>query len=194
MGSFPWDKGGCAMQDSSEIMPLDLAALIRNVPDFPVPGVQFKDITTLLRDGRAFRYVVDQWKLRYENQDIDAIVGADARGFIFGAALAYALALPFVPVRKKGKLPHCTICEEFELEYGRGTLEIHEDSLHPGDRVVLIDDLLATGGTMAAVANLVRRLGAEIVEIMFVVELPPLKGRAKLAGLPVFSLVEFMVE
>ena len=173
---------------------IDLASLVRNVPDFPTPGVQFKDITTLLQDGRAFKYIIDQWKARYAPQNLQAIVGTDARGFIFGAALAYALELPFIPVRKKGKLPSCTLCEEFELEYGRGTLEIHDDALKPGDRVVLVDDLLATGGTMAAVANLVRRLGAEIVEVIFVVELPPLKGREKLQGLPVFSLVEFMVE
>ena len=173
---------------------LDLAALIRNVPDFPKPGVQFKDITTLLQDGRAFKYVIDQWKRRFEDQRLNAIVGADARGFIFGAALAYALELPFIPVRKKGKLPYSTLCEDFELEYGQGTLEIHDDALKPGDRVVLVDDLLATGGTMEAMANLVRRLGAEIVDIIFVVELPPLKGRERLQGLPVSSLVEFMVE
>lgn len=173
---------------------IDLAALIRNVPDFPKPGIQFKDITTLLQDGKAFKYVIDSWKLRFEHQKLDAIVGTDARGFIFGAPLAYALELPFVPVRKKGKLPYSTIGEEFELEYGQGRLEIHEDALKSGDRVVLVDDLLATGGTMAAAANLVRRLGAEIVDIIFVVELPPLKGRERLKGLPVFSLVEFMVE
>lgn len=182
------------MSGNGDVGTIDLAALIRNVPDFPKPGVQFKDITTLLQDGRAFKYVIDQWKVRLETQKLDAIVGTDARGFIFGAALAYAMALPFVPVRKKGKLPFCTICEEFELEYGQGTLEIHQDALKEGDRVVLVDDLLATGGTMAAAANLVRRLGAEIVEIIFVVELPPLHGRERLKGLPVFSLVEFMVE
>lgn len=182
------------MGDNGDTSGIDLAALIRNVPDFPKPGVQFKDITTLLQDGRAFKYVIDLWKQRFEREGLDAIVGTDARGFIFGAALAYALGLPFVPARKKGKLPYRTICEDFDLEYGTGTLEIHEDALKPGDRVVLVDDLLATGGTMAAVASLVRRLGAEIVDIIFVVELPPLKGRMRLEGLPVSSLVEFMVE
>lgn len=173
---------------------MDLAALIRNVPDFPKPGIQFKDITTLLLHGAAFRGIIDGWKARYAGKQVDAIVAAEARGFIFGAALAYAMGLPFVPARKKGKLPAQTIAAEFELEYGTDTLEIHVDALKSGDRVVLVDDLLATGGTMAAIARLVRKLGAEIVEIAFVVELPPLKGRAKLAEFPVHTLVEFMVE
>lgn len=173
---------------------MDLAALIRNIPDFPKPGIQFKDITTLLQHGPAFKSIIDGWKARYENEAIDAIVGVEARGFIFGAALAYAMELPFVPVRKKGKLPGKTLGETFELEYGADTVEIHADALNKGDRVVLVDDLLATGGTMAAIANLVRRLGAEIVEILFVVELPPLKGREKLVGIPIHALVQFMVE
>ena len=173
---------------------MDLAALIRNVPDFPKPGIQFKDITTLLQHGPAFKYIIDGWKERYANKKVDAIVAADARGFIFGGALAYAMELPFVPVRKKGKLPAAVISEDFELEYGTDTVEIHVDALRRGDRVVLIDDLLATGGTMAATARLVQKLGAEIVEVAFVIELPPLKGREKLAGLPIHTLVEFMVE
>ena len=170
---------------------MDLAALIRNVPDFPKPGIQFKDITTLLKSPAAFRYIIDGWKARYAGKGVTAIVGADARGFIFGAALAYAMDLPFIPVRKKGKLPAETISEDFELEYGTDSVEIHVDALRPGDRVVLVDDLLATGGTMAAIAALVRKLGAEIVEVAFVVELPDLKGRDKLPGLPVHVLVEF---
>ena len=173
---------------------MDLAALIRNVPDFPKPGIQFKDITTLLLHGAAFRGIIDGWKARYAGKRVDAIVAAEARGFIVGAALAYAMGLPFVPARKKGKLPAKTIAAEFELEYGTDTVEIHVDALKSGDRVVLVDDLLATGGTMAAIARLVRKLGAEIVEIAFVVELPPLKGREKLAEFPVHTLVEFMVE
>jgi len=173
---------------------MELAPLIRNVPDFPVPGIQFMDITTLLQHPDAFKHIIDGWKTRYSDKIITAIVGADARGFIFGGALAYAMDLPFVPARKKGKLPADTIHEEYELEYGTAVLEIHRDALKPGDRVVLIDDLLATGGTMHAIANLVKQLGAEIIEIAFVVELPPLKGREKLAGYPVHSLVEFMVE
>ncbi|HOZ46813.1 MAG TPA: adenine phosphoribosyltransferase [Candidatus Hydrogenedentes bacterium] len=173
---------------------MDLASLIRNVPDFPKQGVQFKDITTLLQHGSAFKFIIDGWRDRYAERNVNAIVGADARGFIFGGALAYAMELPFVPVRKKGKLPGKTLSEDFELEYGTDTIEIHADALCPGDRVVLIDDLLATGGTMAATAKLVRKLGAEIVEVAFVIELPPLKGREKLAGLPVHTLVQFMVE
>ena len=173
---------------------MDLARLIRNVPDFPKPGVQFKDITTLLQNGAAFRWVVDGWKDRYTGREVDAIVGVEARGFIFGAALAYAMELPFIPVRKVGKLPAPTLAEAFELEYGADTAEIHVDALSKGERVVIVDDLLATGGTVAAIARLVEKLGAEIVEIAFVVELPPLKGREKLAGYPVHSLVQFMVE
>lgn len=170
---------------------MDLAPLIRNVPDFPKPGVQFKDITTLLKNARAFQYVIDTWKCRYLEQNIQAIVGADARGFIFGGALAYAMHLPFIPVRKRGKLPAKTINGNFELEYGVDSVEIHVDALAPGQRVVLIDDLLATGGTMAATAALVKSLGAEIVEVSFLIELTALKGREKLAGLPVHSFITF---
>ncbi len=173
---------------------MDIASFIRNVPDFPKPGIQFKDITTLLQNGAAFRYVIDGLKERYADRRVDAIVGVDARGFIFGAALAYAMELPFVPVRKKGKLPYDTISEDFELEYGTDTVEMHVDAVAKGQRVVLVDDLLATGGTMAAVAKLVSKLGAEIVEIAFIVELPPLKGRERLAGYDVHSLVTFMVD
>lgn len=173
---------------------MDLASVIRNVPDFPKPGIQFKDITTLLQNPKAFREIIDGWKKRYEGKDVTAIVGADARGFIFGGALAYAMNLPFIPARKKGKLPAETISESFALEYGTDTVEIHVDALRPSDRVVLVDDLLATGGTMAAIANLVRKLGAQVVEATFVIELTTLKGRQRLAGVPVHSLVEFEVE
>ena len=173
---------------------MDLAAHIRNVPDFPKPGIQFKDITTLLQEGPVFKYIIDGWKERYADKGLTAIVGADARGFIFGGALAYAMELPFIPVRKKGKLPAETISEDFELEYGTDTLEMHVDALGKDDRVVLIDDLLATGGTMEAIVKMTEQLGAAIVEIAFVVELPPLKGRAKLDGHPIHCLVEFMVD
>ncbi len=173
---------------------MDLASTIRNVPDFPKPGIQFKDITTLLQAPEAFREVVDQWKARYEGQSLDAIVGVESRGFIFGAPLAYVMGLPFVLVRKKGKLPAETISEEFELEYGTDTIEIHVDALKAGQRVLVVDDLLATGGTVEAVVRLLKRVGAEVVEAAFVVELPPLKGREKLAGVPVHTLVEFMVD
>lgn len=173
---------------------MDLAPLIRNVPDFPKPGIQFKDITTLLKNGPAFKDIIDGWRERYRNQNVDAIVGAEARGFVFGGALAYALAVPFVPVRKPGKLPAETLTETFHLEYGTDTLEIHRDALNKGDRVVLVDDLLATGGTMEAIIKLVEQLGSEIVEIAFVIELPLLKGRERMQGYPVHTLVEFMAE
>lgn len=166
------------------------------MPDFPKPGIQFKDVTTLLKSGPAFRQIIDGWRIRYEGLSVDAIVGAEARGFIFGAALAYAMEKPFVPVRKPGKLPADVLTEEFCLEYGTDTLQIHRDALSEGDRVVLVDDLLATGGTMCAIVNLVRRLGAQIVEAAFVIDLPLLNGRQKLEamGLSVHSLIEFMVE
>ena len=170
---------------------MDLAATVRTIPDFPKPGILFRDITTLLQNPEAFRYVIETWRARYAENNATAIVGADARGFIFGGALAYALGLPFVPARKRGKLPWKTIQQEFALEYGTDVVEMNVDALKPGDRVILIDDLLATGGTMAAIAALVRQLGAEIIEAAFVIELPGLKGRDKLAGIPVHTLVEF---
>jgi len=172
----------------------DLAPLVRNIPDFPKPGIQFKDITTLLLVPGAFQQIIDGWKERYGKQGLDAILGVDARGFIFGATLAYAMGLPFVPVRKSGKLPGDTIQESYELEYGSATIEIHRDALKPGQRVVVIDDLLATGGTMAAVQRLLKRMDVELVEMAFVIELPPLKGREKLGGVPVYTLIEFMVD
>lgn len=173
---------------------MDIGDYIRTVPDFPKKGIQFKDITTLLQNEKAFKYVIDVLKERYTGQKVDAIIGADARGFIFGSALCYAMDMPLVLVRKKGKLPHETIAEEYELEYGTDALEIHVDALKPKDRVVLVDDLLATGGTMYAAATLVEKLKAEVVELAFVVELPLLKGRERLDKYPVHSLVQFMVE
>jgi adenine phosphoribosyltransferase len=173
---------------------MDLTKIIRNVPDFPIKGIQFKDISTLLQHEGAFQFVIDTWKERYSDMDIDVILGADARGFIFGGALAYALGKPFSLVRKKGKLPFDTISETYELEYGVDTLEMHTDALAHGDRVLLIDDLLATGGTMEATAKLVEKLGGNIIEMAFVVELPPLNGRERLTNYPIHSLVEFMVD
>lgn len=173
---------------------MDLASVIRNVPDFPKPGIQFKDITSLLLEPAAFRQAVDTFKERYASYGLNAIAGMEARGFIFGGALAYAMGLPFVPARKPGKLPGETICETFALEYGTDSVEMHRDAIHPGQRILIVDDLLATGGTVAAVRRLVERLGGVAVEAAVVVELPPLKGREKLAPLPVFSLVEFMVD
>lgn len=171
---------------------MDLEALVRTIPDFPKPGIRFKDITTLLKNGSGFQSIIDGWKARYADRGVSAIVGAEARGFIFGAALAYAMGLPFVPVRKPGKLPGETFSESFELEYGQDSLEIHVNALGREDRVVLVDDLLATGGTMAAICRLVERLGAEIIEIAFVIELVPLDGRSRLRPHPVYSLIRTM--
>lgn len=169
---------------------MDLASLIRNVPDFPKPGIQFKDITTLLQNPKALRCIVDGWKERYQPLNIDAIVGMESRGFIFGAALAYAMDLPFVPIRKKHKLPAKTISITYDLEYGTDTLEMHEDALKRGDRVVIVDDLLATGGTLGAMVGLIRQLGAEVVEAAFVIELSFLEPRKRFGAIPIYSLVQ----
>lgn len=149
---------------------------IRTVPDWPKPGVQFRDITTLLADGAVFRQLIDAFIERYRPVDLDAIVGIDARGFILGAPLAYQLGLAFVPVRKRGKLPFDTFEEAYELEYGEAILQIHADALSAGQRVLVIDDLVATGGTLLAACKLVRRLGAEVHECTAIVDLPDLGG------------------
>jgi adenine phosphoribosyltransferase len=164
---------------------------VRSIPDWPIQGVIFRDITTLLQDPRAHREICDIFYNRYANQNIAKIVGIDARGFLFGSVLAYKLDVGFVPVRKNGKLPYKTIRESYTLEYGEETIEIHEDAIKKGERVVIVDDLMATGGTITAAANLVEKLGGEIVECSFVVELPDLKGREKLGNRKVFSIIEF---
>lgn len=170
---------------------LRLEDFIRNVPDFPQPGIQFKDITTLIREGPAFRQAIDLFLERYRQQQLDAIVGIESRGFIFSAPLAYTLGIGLIPVRKPGKLPADTYRESYELEYGTNILEIHKDALQPGARVLVMDDLLATGGTVAATRSLVERLGAKVVEAAFLIELTFLKGREKLADCPVFSLIQY---
>jgi len=168
-----------------------LKAMIRTVPDFPKKGIMFRDITTILRNKEGFAYVIDKFYERYKGKNINIVVGIESRGFIFGAALAYKLGCSFVPVRKEGKLPHHTMKEEYALEYGNAAVEIHKDSIASGQRIIIVDDLIATGGTCAAAINLVKKLGGEIVECAFVVELTDLKGRGKLKGHNVFSLVEF---
>ncbi|WP_150429893.1 adenine phosphoribosyltransferase [Dechloromonas sp. CZR5] len=170
-----------------------LKARIRTVPDWPEPGVQFRDITPLLQDPRAFRVLVDAFVLRYMEDRIDVVAGIDARGFILGAVVAHQLNKGFVPVRKKGKLPFSTVSEEYELEYGNAIVEIHTDAIKPGDRVLLIDDLIATGGTMMAGARLIQRLGGTIAEAAAIVDLPELGGSKllKAAGLPIFTVCEF---
>lgn len=167
----------------------DIENAIRNVPDFPKPGIQFKDITPVLADARLFSGAIDLLTNGFQPGSVDAVVGIDARGFIFAAAVAVKLGAGFVPVRKKGKLPYQVHEEDYALEYGTATIAMHVDALHAGARVLLVDDLLATGGTAAAAASLVRKLGAEILEISFLIELGFLKGRERLAGHPVRSLV-----
>ena len=155
---------------------------IRTVPDWPLPGVMFRDITPLLSDAQTFRALIEIFINRYRATKLDVVAGIDARGFIIGAVVAHELGLGFVPIRKKGKLPFTTIAEEYELEYGTGTVEIHADACRPGDRALLIDDLIATGGTMLAGINLLKRLGATVVECAAIVDLPELGGSAKLRG------------
>ena len=164
---------------------------VRSIPDWPIEGVIFRDITTLLLDPPAFKQICTIFYDRYVNEKIDKIVGIDARGFLFGSVLAYKLGIGMIPIRKNGKLPYHTISESYTLEYGEETVEIHEDAIQKGERIVIIDDLMATGGTISAAANLVEKLGGEIFECSFVLELPDLNGREKLGNRKVFSIVEF---
>ena len=168
---------------------MDLAQHIRNVPDFPVEGIQFKDITTLLQDPVPFAASVEALLETYQDSEIDIVVAVEARGFIWGAILAYELGAGFVPVRKPGKLPAETICAEYSLEYGTNTLEMHADAIVPGQRVLVVDDLLATGGTAKATCELVEQLGGEVVGVAFLIELAFLPGREKLAGYNVKALI-----
>ena len=170
---------------------MDLRSLIRDVPDFPKPGIVFKDITTLTKDPDGFRAAVDAIAARYADANVDVIVGIESRGFVFGAAVAYKMGLGFVPARKPGKLPAPMVSAEYELEYGTDALEIHRDAIGKGQRILIVDDLLATGGTAAATAKLVSGLGGDIVAIAFLIDLAFLKGRDKLAGYEVFSLIEY---
>lgn len=170
---------------------MDLKSKIRAVPDFPKPGILFYDITTLLADPEAFRVIIDRLAAPYAKQKIDKIVGIESRGFIFGAPLAERLSIGFVPVRKPGKLPADFIEESYDLEYGSNTLCIHKDAVSSGERVLVIDDLLATGGTMAATAKLIQRLEGEIVALACVIELLFLNGREKLKAHPVFSVLTY---
>jgi len=168
-----------------------IAQAIRNVPDFPQSGIQFKDITPVLADPVLFVSSIDHLTGPFKRGDVDAIVGIDARGFIFAAAVAYKLKCGFVPVRKKGKLPYRTYEQSYDLEYGSNTVAVHIDAVKPGSRVMLVDDLLATGGTAVAAAHLLQRLGVEILEVAFLLELSFLKGREKLKGFPVRSLIVY---
>jgi adenine phosphoribosyltransferase len=166
---------------------------IRTIPDYPKPGILFRDITTLLGDARAFRQAVDELVAPWSNQRIDEVAGIEARGFILGGAVAHQLSAGFIPVRKRGKLPHETVRIAYSLEYGVDEMEIHRDAVSPGERVILVDDLIATGGTATAAVSLLRMIGAEVVAACFVINLPELGGAAKIEamGVPVRTLVAF---
>ena len=172
---------------------MNLRDSIRTIPDYPKPGIQFRDITTLLADAKAFRRAVDELVQPFAGQKIDKVAGIEARGFILGGAVAHQLSAGFIPLRKKGKLPHKTRAVEYALEYGADTIEMHLDAVHPGERVVLVDDLIATGGTALAAIDLLTQAGAVIVAAAFVVDLPELGGADKLrtAGITVSTLVNF---
>ena len=174
-------QGGFAVED--------LKPYIRDIPDFPKPGVVFKDITTLLKDKKVFNQVIDHLADRYKDKGIEKVVGVEARGFIFGAALAHALGAGFIPVRKEKKLPHETIKEMYELEYGTDVVEIHKDAVVPRERVVVMDDLLATGGTLSATCQLVEKLRGDIVEVVTIIELSFLNGRKKLERYPYYTMI-----
>ena len=168
-----------------------LAPLIRDIPDFPKKGILFKDITTLLKEPSAFKQAIDQLTNLVRQHRPDMVIGMESRGFIFAAPIAYQLGVGFVPVRKLGKLPGPTISTEYELEYGTNTLEIHSDAIEEGERVLIVDDLLATGGTVSATIELVERLGGEVAAVAFLVELTFLKGRERLDGYNVESVIQF---
>jgi len=170
---------------------MDLKKYIRDVPDFPKKGIIFKDITTLLKKPEPFKYAVDTIVNKYKDQDIDKVVSVEARGYIFGGVLAYSLNCGFVPVRKSGKLPSETLGMDYTLEYGTNTIEIHKDALKPGEKVLIFDDLLATGGTVQATCQLVEKLGAQVISCVFLIDLTFLKGAEKLKNYEVFSLIKY---
>ena len=164
---------------------------VRSIPDFPEPGIIFRDITSILQDADGLHLAIDSLQDLIKDVDVDVIVGAESRGFIFGMPMAYNLHKPFVPVRKKGKLPCETVSQEYDLEYGTATIEMHKDSIKPGQKVAIVDDLIATGGTMEAAVKLIEELGGEVVKILFLMELAGLKGREKLKGYDVASVIRY---
>jgi adenine phosphoribosyltransferase len=171
----------------------DLKSIIRTIPDYPKPGIMFRDITTLLGDARCFRRAVDELVQPYAGQKIDQIAGMEARGFILGGAVAHQLSAGFIPIRKKGKLPHTKVSIAYSLEYGLDEMEMHEDAVKPGEKVLLVDDLIATGGTAEGAVKLLRQMGADVIAACFVIDLPELGGAQKIRdlGVPVRALVEF---
>ena len=172
---------------------MNLADAIRSIPDYPKPGIMFRDITTLLGDARAFRQAVDQLVQPFAGRKIDKIAGIEARGFILGGAIAHQISAGFIPIRKKGKLPHATVRVAYSLEYGLDEMEMHRDAVEAGEKVILVDDLIATGGTAEAAVRLLRQIGADILAACFVIDLPDLGGRARLEalGVPVRTLIGF---
>jgi adenine phosphoribosyltransferase len=172
----------------------DLKDAIRSIPDFPKPGIVFRDITTLLADPEAFKQALDQMEGFFRQKGVGRIAAIDSRGFIFGGALADRMNLPFVPIRKKGKLPYPTIRQEYDLEYGTDTLEIHKDAVSPGEKVAVIDDLLATGGTLEASCKLIEKLGGEVAAVGILIELSFLKGRNRIPDYDIMALIEYKSE
>ncbi len=164
---------------------------VRTIPDFPEPGIMFRDVTSVIQDSDGFKLAIDSMIQLLDGVDFDVIVGAESRGFIFGAPIAYALGKAFVPIRKKGKLPCETISADYELEYGHATIEMHKDAILPGQKVVVVDDLIATGGTIEAGCKLIEQLGGEVVKVLFLMELAGLKGREKLAKYDVASVITY---
>ncbi|MHA1339579.1 MAG: adenine phosphoribosyltransferase [Promethearchaeota archaeon] len=176
-------------------MELDLLKYVRNIPDFPKKGIQFKDVTTIAKDPIAFKYTIDKLYEHYKDKKIDKVCAIESRGFVFGAPLAYLLNAGFILIRKPGKLPADTYSESYELEYGTNTIEMHKDAINNGEKVLVFDDLLATGGTVEATINLIKKAGGEVVGIAFVIELTgSLHGRERLKGYDIFSLLEIPVE
>jgi adenine phosphoribosyltransferase len=169
----------------------DLSSLVRNIPDFPLPGIQFKDISTLLGNGPAFKQVIQTLAQRYRDRTVDAVAGVESRGFILSAPLAYELGVGLIPIRKPGKLPAETYQIEYDLEYGTNKLEIHRDAFKPGARVLLIDDLLATGGTIAAASKLIEQVGGVVEELAFLIELNFLNGRDRLKQYSIYSMIQY---
>lgn len=170
---------------------MDLKTIIRDIPDFPKPGIVFKDITPILRDGEVFKASMDQIHSLLKDVEFDLILGPESRGFIFGTPLSYITGKGFIPVRKKGKLPYKTVLQEYDLEYGTATIEMHTDAIEKGQKVVIVDDLLATGGTTEAIIKMVEKMGGEIVKIVYLIELEFLNGREKIKGYDVESIIKY---
>lgn len=168
-----------------------LEEYVRSIPDFPEPGIIFRDVTSILQDADGLHLAIDLLQDTLKDVDFDVVVGPESRGFIFGVPIAYNLHKPFVPIRKKGKLPCETVSQEYDLEYGTATIEMHKDSIKPGQKVAIVDDLIATGGTVEAAIKLVEELGGEVVKVVFLMELAGLKGREKLAGYDVASVIKY---